>query len=341
MKRSLMIVVTSIAIDALALVTLVATAGAQAHIPLPFEESGVLNTAPYKIRVPANWNATLLVFAHGYRDRSDHPGEVDNRNAEAAPGGTPFENVLLAQGYALAGSAFRTNGFAVKEGVQNTLALTNFFSGKVGPPARVIVWGVSLGSYVTLESVEKFPGVYNGGIALCSGGAGTPRTVDHYLDFQIAYDVTFGWPPSWGQPGEVRNDLDFESEVFPVLFAQVTNPSNFPKFEFIRRTTGMPSQDFLANGGIFSTMFFATEAGAELQRRAGGRVAQNLDHFYDLTAADKAFLLALGLDANPLLAAMNARRIVADPNARSYVKHNAEFHGQPKASGAISSHGGR
>ena len=51
----------------------------------PLDLSGELHGAPYRIRVPAVWNGTLLVYAHGYRDKADHPGEVDNRNADVAP----------------------------------------------------------------------------------------------------------------------------------------------------------------------------------------------------------------------------------------------------------------
>ena len=42
----------------------------QAHGPAvgPLDLSGELHGAPYRIRVPENWNGTLLVFAHGYRD---------------------------------------------------------------------------------------------------------------------------------------------------------------------------------------------------------------------------------------------------------------------------------
>ena len=40
----------------------------------PLELSGDLDGAPYRIRVPAQWNGTLLVFVHGYRDKADHPG---------------------------------------------------------------------------------------------------------------------------------------------------------------------------------------------------------------------------------------------------------------------------
>ena len=50
----------------------------QASAPIgPLDLSGELHGAPYRIRVPANWNGTLLVFTHGYRDKADHPGEID------------------------------------------------------------------------------------------------------------------------------------------------------------------------------------------------------------------------------------------------------------------------
>src|SRR5882762_2456458 len=57
------------------------TAHAQPQIG-PLDISGEIHGAPYRIMVPANWNGTLLVFAHGYRDKADHPGEIDNRNVD-------------------------------------------------------------------------------------------------------------------------------------------------------------------------------------------------------------------------------------------------------------------
>ncbi len=300
---------------------------AQAHVALPLNEQGALDGAPYNIRVPANWNGTLLVFAHGYRDKADHPGEIDNRNADAAPGGALAEEFFLAQGFALAGSAFKDNGWAVKEGIQNILALTNFFKGRVGKPDRIILWGASLGSVVTLENIQKFPGLYDGSIALCSVGAGAPRSWDGAAALALAYDVTFGWPSAWGSVGDVRDDLDFETEVFPTMFGQFTNPANFGWLEFMRLVNDIPAEDL--GSWPFTDMFFVTEARAELERRAGGPVAQNLDHVYSLTPAEKLYLTSLGVDADALLAAMNARtNIFAASNARNYVEHYAEFTGR-------------
>ena len=100
------------------------------HVDLPFEKEGTHNDAEYRIRVPANWNGTLLVYVHGwYQDPPQQPIQI-------APGWGPtsVEEELLALGYALAGSALSSGGFAIKEGIQETLALTNFFKGQVGNP---------------------------------------------------------------------------------------------------------------------------------------------------------------------------------------------------------------
>ncbi|MDQ3066234.1 MAG: hypothetical protein M3R12_03635, partial [Actinomycetota bacterium] len=51
----------------------------------PVEYAGALDGAPYRIVMPDNWNGTLVVHAHGYRDLADHAGEVDDRSAPAAP----------------------------------------------------------------------------------------------------------------------------------------------------------------------------------------------------------------------------------------------------------------
>ncbi|MCM3870165.1 MAG: hypothetical protein ND895_05640, partial [Pyrinomonadaceae bacterium] len=99
----------------------------------PLDLSGELFGAPYRIRVPAVWNGTLLVYAHGYRDKADHPGEVDNRNADIAPSAA-LETALLAGGYALAGSAYRENGWAVDEGIKDTRNVALLFHLTVARP---------------------------------------------------------------------------------------------------------------------------------------------------------------------------------------------------------------
>ena len=305
----------------------------------PLDLSGELNGAPYRIRVPAVWNGTLLVFAHGYRDKADHTGEVDNRNADVAPS-SALEAPLLAAGYALAGSAYRDNGWAVEEGIEDTKDLTTLFRSLVGQPDRTILWSVSLGSIIGLESIERFGGIYDGALSMCGAGAGSTRVWDSGLGLYLGYDVVFGTLPAWGTVGEVRNDIDFETEVFPKLLGEVSVPTNFPKFEFLRLVAGNPGRGITPPAGfypgwLFTDMIFLTEFRAELQRRAGGPYVQNVNHSYSLSAAERAYLVGLGIPATVIdgwLTQMNARtNIVAPPAPRNYVEHFATFNGKLKS----------
>ena len=300
--------------------------------------AGDIFGAPYRIRVPENWNGTLLVYAHGYRDRADHPGEVDNRAADIAPSAA-LEPVLLAQGYALAGSAYRNNGWAVSEGIDDLRNLTLFFNSRVSTPNKTILWGFSMGSVISFESIERYDDLYDGALCACAVGAGASQSWDSAGDLALAYDVLFGFSPSWGTPGDVRDDLDFESEVQPKLLSEVNNPANFPKFEFIRLVVGTPGRGInppappaFYPGWIFTDMFFTTEARAELERRAGGPVVQNLNRHYNLTAEEKAYLVSLGVPAPIIenwLVTLNAGRTISAPfYARDYLRHNADYTGR-------------
>src|SRR5688572_21830476 len=136
----------------------------------PLDLSGELHGAPFRIRVPEVWNGTLLIFAHGYRDKADHPGEIDNRNADVAPNAA-LEAPLLAQGFALAGSAYKDNGWAVEDGIQDTKNLALFFRANVGKPQRTIIVAASLGTFIGYKSMELSNGIYDGALCLCSAGA--------------------------------------------------------------------------------------------------------------------------------------------------------------------------
>lgn len=304
----------------------------------PVDTSGEIFGAPYRIRVPANWNGTLLIYAHGYRDRADHPGEVDNRNADIAPSAA-LEPVLLAQGYALAGSAYRNNGWAVQEGIDDLRNLAIYFRLHIGHPQRTILWGFSMGSVITFESMERYGFLYDGALAACAVGAGSSQSWDSAGDLALAYDKLFGMPATWGTPGNVRDDLDFETEVQPKLVAEVSNPANFPKFEFIRLVGGTPGRGITPPappafypGWVFTDMFFTTEARAELERRARGPVVQNLNRNYNLTAAEKAYLVGLGVPAPVIegwLAQLNGgRNIYPSLLSRLYLKLNADYTGR-------------
>ncbi len=307
----------------------------------PIDTSGEIDGAPYRIVVPAAWNGTLLVYAHGYRDKADHPGEVDNRTPDVAPNAA-LASALLAQGFALAGSAYKDNGWAVEEGVHDTKDLAVYFRANIARPDRTIIWAFSMGTVIGFKSMERFGGIYDGALCACAVGAGATSSWDGAGDLALAYDTVFGMPITWGTFGDVRDDVDFETEVQPKLVAEVSNPANFPAFEFLRLVAGTPGRGITPPappafypGWVFTDMFFSMEARSELERRAGGAIVQNLDRDYSLTAAERAYLVSLGVPSAVIdgwLASMNAKRYVLPPMfSRNYVERNANYNGKIKS----------
>jgi hypothetical protein len=305
---------------------------AAAAAPATYE--GEHSGANYKIIVPdAGWNGTLVVLAHGYRDKADHPGEVDNR-AAMDPGFTAMANGLAAQGYAVAATSYRDNGWAVKESIHDITALRALFNGLVGKPETALLVGFSLGSFVTATMAERAGGLFDGYLPACGVLAGAPRAWDMGAAGMLAYELVFGPRPSWGTPADADNDVDFETEVFPILLGEALNLANYGKWEFIRLISGakgptVPLPPVLYPSWLFTNFFFFTEARAEAERRAGGPYVQNVTHHYTLTPAEHAYLASLGFNAAPVLAQMNAStRFSGERSARNYMTHYATFSGK-------------
>jgi pimeloyl-ACP methyl ester carboxylesterase len=309
--------------------------GLARHEPeLPVELTGDLNGAAYVIRVPENWNGTLLVYAHGY------PMEPVT-DPEAAYMGTEMEDELLEAGYALAASGFRGAGWNVREGIEDTARLVRFFRREIGRPQRTILYGVSMGSMITLKSIEKHSALYDAAVPLCSDAAGAIKLVNGKLDFAVAYDAAFGWSANWGEVGDVRNDMEFYEDVWfakiqPELF-DPEFPANFPRWEFVRLVNNIPEAAYYYPAGamnmpsVIALSYFATGQRVEWEARAGGPIASNVGHVYTLTDQERAYLLGLdpGMDVDGMLAHMNGMtNIEAAPQALAYLRRYGEFSGR-------------
>ena len=304
--------------------------GKRVHVPLPADLQGELNGVPYLIRVPANWNGTLLVYSYGYAEAFTDPLPLAPPIVDV--------NTLLAKGFALAGihaagavkipGAATDAGWNVKERIENTAAVTAAFRGLVGRPRRTIMWGQSMGGLVTLAMIEKFPGLYDGAVPLCAPGAGTPRMMDQRLDFRLAYAVAFGWNDAWGTPDNLRADLNVITEVFPHVVQQLT-PDKVWRWEFLRLVNRIPADpSFYASPVpfLFQSVWLSFAPPLELGQRAGGHVAQNIGRVYILRDADRLYLqnnFGVSKDSlDSLLEAMNDQTIYAsDRNARRYAEH--------------------
>lgn len=142
---------------------------------------GVHTGAGYRIEVPDNWNGSLVIWAHGFREFSPTNAEyleltVDNH---------PLRNLLIPLGYAWAASSYSRNDYDVSTGVQDSHALTKRFNGIVGKPDRVYFTGASMGGHITAVAIEQYPNSYDGALPIC-GVLGDFEQFDFFLDFNVS-----------------------------------------------------------------------------------------------------------------------------------------------------------
>jgi len=313
---------------------------------LPFALTGDINGAAFIIRVPENWNGSLLLYARGYS-----PSPVTNPDV-AFPGspaddGDTTEELLLANGYALAASGFRNAGWNIEEAIQDMQQLLVFFRRTVAHPKRVLIYGGSMGGVVALKSMEMYHGLYDGAVPICTAAMGSTRNADLKLDYTVAYAAAFGWDPSWGDIGDLPDGeagfTVYEQVMshFSGNLVQLANPAVFARFEFMRLVNDMPLGAFypptvapMPGPGVALNMMLGYYLRYELEARAGGPAAQNADHVYSLTDADRARLSMLGMtdtEMDDLLAKMNAMaNIEAQRSARQYLER-FDFSGLIKA----------
>ena len=332
----------SIALITLSLPSAIADWQARAQAPvedtlrvtLPVDLLGTLDGAKFKIRVPANWNGTLLVYIQGTKT-GPTPSEPPLVPPVVRGSDALLEDTLLSRGYSLAASEISPADWQVKASVQDTLSLTTYFRGRIGDPKRVIVWGTSLGGAASLRLMEDYPRSFDGAIAMCAAAAGRSKREDRSLDFNLAYATAFGWRDDlWGTVDNLRENLSFNRDVYPIVNWPTAGGSNRGGWEFIRLVLGQQPEAFWSADPLYTypgyvlQMFFSTQNVANIQAWASGPFTQNVDHVYSLTAEEKAYLAGLGVNPDDLLNKMNASaRIQANPRARDYVVRFGDLHG--------------
>ena len=142
--------------------------------------TGVLDSgAEWTAAVPPDWNGVLLVWSHGYSPVL--------KPAEYAP--SSAADALLAKGYALAGSAYSSAGWALEEAAPDQAATIEAFSAAFSQPQTVIGWGMSMGGLVTTALAEDAQSGLDGGLSMCSSMGGAVGMMNMALDGAYAFKI--------------------------------------------------------------------------------------------------------------------------------------------------------
>ncbi|WP_419992637.1 alpha/beta hydrolase [Streptomyces boninensis] len=187
--------ITALAVAALLATTAPAAAQAAPAAP-PRHLTGTLaDGATWIADVPADWNGTLLLFAHGF-------GPTVAQNAPNAA----VRDRLLAEGYALAGSSYDPNGswWALNSAARDQFATIEAFSGAVARPERTISTGMSMGGLVNAQLARDADGRVDGALGFCGLVAGANDLENYQLDAEYTLARLL-------LPGEDVRMVDFAS----------------------------------------------------------------------------------------------------------------------------------
>ena len=294
----------------------------------------------YRIAAPDAWRSgdALVLFQHG----------LNFSPASDPPDLGPLEDVMLAEGYAVAASSFRQRGWALFDAIDDNRELLAVFEQQLGAPGSVLPFGGSMGGLIALNLAEAdgfppIPGVY----ALCPAAAGA-RLWDAAIDLRLAFDVvcegagtlpTGAAPLSWAVDlADIPIDLGDLSDQVRVAEALIA----------LNRCTGVNLPPYLRNDAMQERLdrlmqfahltdehFFVTQVGyAAFVMSDLVRAPDALDNRNPFTTA--------GVDYSevPLVHA-GIERLVADPDAAAELHAVSDFGGAVGTAKVLSMHTSR
>jgi pimeloyl-ACP methyl ester carboxylesterase len=304
--------------------------------------TGEINGAAYEIVMPETWNGTLLLYSHGYRPAEPFPPNFSavQTTPVAVPGwdtgDTGLGNAFLERGYALAGSSYRSNGWAVEDGVIAGEELYAYFVEQIGQPKRVYVWGDSLGGLITQTLAERHPEWVDGAAPLCGVMAGLEPNIGLSLDtaygvqqllypdmeisgFESYEDALTSWEGAASRLIESARDQDTDAiaRIFTVA-AMVDAPGQTYTYDgssIVSRVSGTIES-------LLTALAYGTVGRQEIDARFGGSVVGNVDSDYAsrLDDAEREAIDAIGGEgaADRFVAILdNGPRVEADPAAKA------------------------
>jgi len=304
--------------------------------------AGEIDGAKYAIKLPQKWNGTLLLYSHGYRFAAPAPPSFDpvNTNAQVSSTDTdgtasdPLTASLLEAGYALAGSSYKSNGWAVADGVKAGADLRDRFVKLVGTPKRTYVWGDSLGGLVTELLAEAHPEWVDGAAPMCGVLAGPNYNFDAALDVAFAVkalidpqlkltgytdqqDASANWEHASAAVQKAAADVAGGGTAKVMFIASLVDA---PTATTTYDGHDLPSQVKARVESLLTALAFGTSGRYELEQRIGGNPSENSDADYPsrIDTAEAGLISTVGGDVETLqqqLAA--ASRITADATARS------------------------
>jgi pimeloyl-ACP methyl ester carboxylesterase len=238
--------------------------------PDGLQESG----AVYRICMPTfpPWNGELVVYAHGYVSPTEPVGIPEDQMT--LPGtSTTLDQIVNSMGY-----AFATTSYA------DLVDLVDIFTTQKGAPDTVYLVGGSEGGLITTLAVERYPDVFDGGLAMCGPYGDFGRQINYFGDFRVVFDYFFpGLLP--GSPVDIPGWLleDWDTYYETTIRPEIEDPANAGLVEQLLSVTNAPydTEDASTKEATIQALLwynvFSTNDGLD---KLGGQPFDNQDRVY-------------------------------------------------------------
>lgn len=317
--------------------------------------TGVVGGAAYRVRIPARWNGTLVLYS-----------QADPISLDAADPVT--DRALLERGYGLAGSALNNDQGAgsatasatpaprpwpVEDAFREQIALLDLVEREIGRPERTIAWGNSLSGLVAAGLVQTHPDRFAGALPRCGLLGGGVAALNGFLDLQFALKTLLAPDDPGFSVAAIPEPAAASDRALGALREALTTPEGRARVtlaaalgqipdRFGTRSPQPPASDHAARAqqqaawlGFF-VLPLSIRTRAYAARRAGGSPTSNSGVDYralfaraplrDLAAA---LYEESGLDLDADLRALDAApRVEADPAAVDYLRRYVVFDGR-------------
>jgi pimeloyl-ACP methyl ester carboxylesterase len=182
---------------------------------------------------PASWNGDLVVYAHGFVP----PVAPLMIPTEAAQ----YADMVMSAGYAFATTSYPVNGLAVPEGLADIVSLVNEYKAAYPATNKVLLIGFSMGGLIAAQAAEKYPGTFNGVLAMSGLYGNTVIGVSNTGTFRAVFDYFFpNLIPgdACSVPGQTVSDW---MEVYmPQVIGALSAPANSDKVRQLVAVTKLP-----------------------------------------------------------------------------------------------------
>ena len=277
-------------------------------------EVGTLDSVPYRIDIPTNWNHSLVVFFHGYTENPLTYRIASPLGDQTAP--------IFERGFAIIQSAYSSTGWALAEAYPDTEQLRQYFLTRYVQPIlgkgakkdgniETLVAGASMGGALVAVELELNPKPYAGGLDLCGSVGPTDLAFQRRFAWRAAFDFYFPnlLPSLDPVPTDFEESRALRRRVEDALHA---NP---PAATALRNLTSLHTDHDVADAMVYFTYVIG-----DIQRRARGNAFDNRNFLYAGTDPSSS--------ATDNALNDGVRRYTADPRARDYLLHHYTPSGQ-------------